>query len=321
MKVIKLSYPITQKLTASPVVLALGFFDGVHLGHQRLIGKAHEIAKQRNLPLMVLTFDRHPKEIYQHDENFKYLDSPDEKRYEMAALDVDYLVIAQFTTGFSHLPPQAFVDNVIVKLQAQIVVAGFDYTYGPKNVANMAHLADFARHRFEIVSLPEQTFNGHKIGSTKIRQALRQGQLEIATQMLGHPYLMSGTIVHGLRNGHRLGFPTMNLKSDIRKVVPKVGVYATKTKFDGQWYPSMTSVGYNVTIGQPSKIYIESHLFGFDQETYGQEMTIAWYHYLRGEIKFDRLEDLKKQMLDDQKQVEAYFAQDVAAQAKDSKKD
>ena len=120
---------------------------------------------------------------------------------------------------------------------------------------------------------------------------------------------MSGTVGHGLRNGHKLGFPTTNLVWDTNKVVPKVGVYATRTKIKGQWYDSMTSVGYNVTINDNKKIFIESNLFGFNEEAYDEDMVIKWYKYTRGEIKFANLNELKMQMKQDEAEIKAYFAQ------------
>ncbi|EEJ73001.1 riboflavin biosynthesis protein RibF [Lactobacillus ultunensis] len=312
MKIVHLTYPVKENILSSKIVLALGFFDGVHLGHQRLVRRAKEIAEQKNLPLVVMTFDRHPKEIYEDKKNFKYLETLEEKADKMTELGVDYLAVMPFTKKFSSIGAQDFVDNVIVKLNADTVVAGFDYTYGPKEIANMEHLPDFAKGRFDIVMMPKQIFEGKKIGSTEIRQAIKDGKMELAYELMGHHYVMSGTIGHGKRNGHKLGFPTANLIWAEHKVIPKIGVYATKTEIDGKWYESMTSVGYNVTIGQPDKIYIESNLFDFNQDVYGKPMKIKWYKYTRGEVKFDSLDELKDQLMKDKTEIKAYFDQEVA---------
>lgn len=312
MKIVHLTYPVKENILSSKIVLALGFFDGVHLGHQRLVRCAKEIAEQKNLPLVVMTFDRHPKEIYEDKKNFKYLETLEEKADKMTELGVDYLAVMPFTKKFSSIGAQDFVDNVIVKLNADTVVAGFDYTYGPKEIANMEHLPDFAKGRFDIVMMPKQIFEGKKIGSTEIRQAIKDGKMELAYELMGHHYIMSGTIGHGKRNGHKLGFPTANLIWAEHKVIPKIGVYATKTEIDGKWYESMTSVGYNVTIGQPDKIYIESNLFDFNQDVYGKPMKIKWYKYTRGEVKFDSLDELKDQLMKDKTEIKAYFDREVA---------
>lgn len=314
-KIIHLTYPVSENTISSKTILALGFFDGVHLGHQRLINKAKKIADQKKLPLVVLTFDRHPKEIYAAKKDFKYLETLDEKADKMAELGVDYLAVMPFTKKFSEIDAQSFVDNVIIKLNADTVVAGFDYTYGPKETANMKNLPKFAKDRFEIVVMPKQIFNGKKIGSTEIRQAIREGKMELAFQLMGHHYVMSGIVGHGKRNGHKLGFPTANLLWASHKVIPKIGVYATKTQVAGKWYESMTSVGYNVTIGQPEQIFIESHIFNFKQDIYDQPIKIKWYKYTRGEIKFSGLEELKKQLEKDQIEIEHYFAQEARSNA------
>lgn len=308
MQVIHLTYPVKKNIIPSSTVLVLGFFDGVHLGHQHLINEAKKIAIKNELPVVVMTFDHHPKEVYAKKHDFEYIDTLEEKAQKMEKLGVDYLVVAPFTKEFSELSGQKFVDDVILRLNAKVVVAGFDYTYGPKNISNMAHLPEFAKGRFDIVKVPKQTFDGRKIGSTEIRNAIKNGNMELAYDLLGHHYLMSGTIGHGLRNGHKIGFPTANLNWKEKKVIPKIGVYATKTKIGNKWYESMTSVGYNVTVTQEKKIYIESHLFDFNREAYGEKMQIKWYHYTRGEEKFANLDELKKQLEKDEAEIKAYFA-------------
>lgn len=309
MKIIHLTYPVKENTISSKTVLALGFFDGVHLGHQRLINKAKEISDQKKLPLIVLTFDRHPKEIYAAKKDFKYLETLYEKADKMAELGVDYLAVMPFTKEFSQVKAQDFVDNVIIKLNADTLVAGFDYTYGAKEIANMKNLPKFSKGRFEIVVIPEQILNGKKIGSTEIRQAIKDGKMDLAYQLMGHHYVMSGTVGHGKRNGHKLGFPTANLVWADHKVVPKIGVYATKTQVNGKWYESMTSVGYNITIGRPEQIFIESHIFDFEQDIYDQPIKIKWYKYTRGEIKFKNLDELKKQLEKDEIEIKKYFDQ------------
>ncbi|WEV70279.1 riboflavin biosynthesis protein RibF [Lactobacillus sp. ESL0785] len=307
MQIIHLTYPVKENVIPSKIVLALGFFDGVHRGHQHLIKLAAKTAQEKRLPLVVMTFDRHPKEVYQKAK-VTYIDSAAEKAYKMEHLGVDYLIIIHFNQGFSQLTPQQFVDQIIVKLNTDTVVAGFDYTYGPREIANMKNFPKFAKGRFQIIDVPKQSYDGQKIGSTEIKQAIEDGKMEFAAQLLGAPYVMSGIVGHGLRNGHKLGFPTANLVWSENKVLPKVGVYATKTKIGGKWYDSMTSVGYNVTINQSKRIFIESNLFGFDQEAYDQKMIIKWYKYTRGEIKFADLAGLKKQMMQDKAEIKAYFA-------------
>ena len=306
MQIIHLSYPVKKNIFPGKIVLALGFFDGVHRGHQQLIKVAKNTANSKGLPLVLMTFDRHPKEVYQN-QVVSYIDTLDEKIYKMRQLGVDYLLVMHFNEQFSKVSAQEFVDNIIVKLNTETVVAGFDYTYGPKNIANMQNLPKFAQNRFELITVPEQTYNGQKIGSTEIKRAIKNGKMDLVKDLLGTSYVMSGYIGHGLRNGHKLGFPTANLVWDENKVIPKVGVYATRTMINGKWYESMTSVGYNVTINSAQKIYIESNLFGFSEEAYDQKIIIKWYKYTRGEIKFANLNQLKEQMKQDKLKITDYF--------------
>lgn len=311
MKVVNLAYPVIKNIINNKLVIALGLFDGVHLGHQHLIKTAKTIAKQKRLPLMVLTFNRHPSEIYANNHNFQYIDSLDEKAEKMRKLGVDYFAILNFTKQFSKISGQEFVDNVLVKLEADTVVAGFDYTYGPKKIANMAYLPKLASGRFEIIKVPKQTFDGKKISSTAIRQAITKGKMEIAYILLGQHYEMSGIIGHGKRNGHKINFPTANLVWNNKKVIPKIGVYATKTEINGRWYEAMTSVGYNVTINDEHNIYIESHIFDFNENVYGQKMKIKWYKYTRSEIKFSSLTALKNKLEQDRTEIKAYFKRNI----------
>lgn len=306
MKVISIKYPIKENSIKGKIVLALGFFDGLHRGHQALIKHAKEIADQKGLPLGVMTFNHHPKEIYQNDKTVVYLNTLKEKEEKLAQLGVDYLFVVDFDKKFSKLKPQEFIDDVLVKLNIDTAVIGFDYTYGPKDVANIENLPKFVKGRFDIVVEPKHMEAGQKVGSTNIRHAIETGKIELADKLLGAPYTTSGIIVKGYRRGHTIGFPTANLKVEGDKVIPAEGVYATRTLIDGKWYDSMTSVGYNDTF-ENKELTIESHLFGFDEEAYGKAMTIAWYKYMRGNEKFAGITELSAQLKKDQENIQKYF--------------
>lgn len=307
MKVITLDYPISAPITTKKVILTLGFFDGVHIGHQKLIKDAKQIAEQKNLPLMVMTFDKHPKEIYNNDHKFVYLETEQEKERKMEKLGVDYLVIIKFTKEFSQLSPQDFVDQVVIKLKADTVVVGFDYTYGPKDIANVENLPKFAKDRFKIVVEPKQAIDKIKVGSTHIRKAIQHGNVGLAAELLGQPYETSGVIVHGFRRGHKIGFPTANLKISGSKVLPAEGVYATRAKVNGKWHDAMTSVGYNETFKTNHGLTIETNIFDFDEEAYGKPLTLAWYKFIRKNKKFSGIEELSHQLDQDKRDIKQYF--------------
>ncbi|WP_279096473.1 riboflavin biosynthesis protein RibF [Lactobacillus taiwanensis] len=307
MKIITLDYPITAPITNEKVVLTLGFFDGVHIGHQKLIKDAKLIAKKKDLPLMVMTFDKHPKEIYKNDHKFVYLETEREKEHKMEKLGVDYLVIIKFTKAFSQLSPQDFVDQVVMKLKADTVVVGFDYTYGPKDIANVENFPKFAKDRFKIVVEPKQAIDKIKVGSTFIRKVIQRGNVELAAALLGQPYETSGIIVHGFRRGHKIGFPTANLEIEGSKVLPAEGVYATRAKINGKWHDAMTSVGYNETFKTNHGLTIETNIFDFDEEAYGKQLTLAWYKFMRKNEKFSGIEDLSRQLDQDKRNIKQYF--------------
>lgn len=309
MKTFSLTYPWNKNITNQEVVLALGFFDGLHLGHQKLIRDAKKIALEKKLPLMVMTFKQHPQVTLSPNKKIKYLSTNSEKEKLLNKLGVDYLIFIEFTPQFSKLTPEEFIEKVILNLNAKVVVAGFDYTYGSdKAVANMENLPKFAAGRFEVKMEPKQSYANEKISSSRIKKAILEGNFDLANKLLGHPYELSGKIVHGFRRGHELGFPTANLGLKVQKTIPKPGVYATRTLIDNKWYNSMTSVGYNDTF-ENKELTIETHLFGFDEEAYGKQMTIAWYKYMRGNIKFAGIPELIAQLKTDQENIQNYFHQ------------
>ncbi|AYE38451.1 bifunctional riboflavin kinase/FAD synthetase [Companilactobacillus zhachilii] len=297
MQIVNVKHPLLeQQRPADDTVLIMGFFDGVHLGHQKVIKTGVELAQKHNLKAVLMTFDRSPRTVYQHEKNFKYLSTMQRKAQLVEQLGVDYLYFVQFSEDFAHLQPQEFVDQYMVGLKAKYVVAGFDYTYGKKDIANMQRLPEYAQRRFETVTVPEQLINGQKIGSSAIKMFISQGHIQTANEFLGYSYQNQGEVIHGLQRGRTLGYPTANLAVDGSQLVPAIGVYATRIKIGKKWYGAMTSVGYNVTFKENTGVTIETNIFDFDEQIYGQHVELEWVRYLRGEVKFDGAEGLIKQL-------------------------
>lgn len=297
MQVIDIQPPVVNK-PQTPQVLALGFFDGVHRGHQAVITQAKQVANAKNLPLAVMTFDVHPAVIYQHKpaDSVKYL-SPRARKIElMATLGVDVLYFVHFTPEFASLDPQSFVDQYLVGLNAAVVVAGFDYTYGKKAIANMQTLPDYAKDRFEIISVPAHLDDGEKISSTRIREALDAGDVDLANRLLGYHYRTTGPVVHGEARGRTLGFPTANIDTPNAERLPGIGVYTVRMQVDGKWVPGMASVGRNVTFGAGRALTLEINLFDFHDDIYGKPAVVEWLHFLRGDVKFDGAQGLIDQL-------------------------
>lgn len=313
MEVIRLHYPLNNnQLPNEPVVLAMGFFDGVHRGHQHVIRRAKREADHRHLSLAVLTYDHAPGIVYQeYSGGYRYLTLTNHKVALMKQLGVDRVYLMSFTSLFASLSPQAFVDDFLMKLHPKVVVAGFDHTYGQDpSIANMHNLPRFSQGRFDVLTVPKlSTKHGHKIGSTAIRHLLNDGQISLANQQLGYYYTTSGLVVHGLARGRRLGFPTANIEWPNHQLIPAVGVYVVQLKIaDGPWIGGMASVGYNITFGKAPHQTLEINLFNFHQMIYGESVQVRWIRKLRGEVKFDGAAELIAQLKQDQVDSEKCLA-------------
>lgn len=310
MQVIKIGEPLDQSLIpADDVVLAMGFFDGVHRGHQAVIKKAKQIADQRNLKLAIMTFDCLPKMFFHQidPKTVRYVTPLDQrlKQFEKQGIEIAY--VAHFDQVMAKLSPQDFVDRYMVGLHAQVVVAGFDYTYGKADIANVETLPQYAQGRFEVVTVKRQAQDREKIGTTQIKQALDDGQIEKANQLLGYRFSFNGEVVHGEARGRELGFPTLNIQPAHDQWIPGIGVYAVRVKVDGTWYQGMCSVSHNETFGD-NPLTIEINLFDFSEMIYGKTVEVEWDRYLRAPVKFESVDQLIDQLKQDRTDTKQYFA-------------
>lgn len=312
MQVIEISEPLDlQRIPDEDVVLAMGFFDGVHRGHQAVIQRAKEITAQRHLKLAIMTFDRFPKIYFRNidPQTVKYV-TPLKQRlklFEQQGIEITY--VARFDEAMAKLTPQYFVDHFMADLHAKVVVAGFDYTYGKPDVANMETLPQFAQGRFDVVTVDRQALNAEKIGTTQIKTALDHGDIQKVNQLLGYRFNFPGKVVHGEARGRELGFPTLNIQPANDQWIPGIGVYAVRVKVDGQWYQGMCSVSHNETFGD-NPMTIEINLFDFSRMVYGQEVEVEWDQYLRAPVKFESVDQLIAQLKQDKIDTQAYFAKD-----------
>ena len=312
MKIIKLNHPYQDHLIEdAPIVLALGFFDGIHKGHQKVIQTAKAMAESHGYKLAVMSFNQHPSVIFQgvSPESIRYL-SPESRKVELLEeLGVDLFYIVNFTKEFASLTPQEFVDQYIVGLHTKIVVAGFDYTYGKRDIANMRILPEYSKNRFTIITIPEQRNSKGKISSTAIRAALSNGNIVEANKLFGYDYEMNGKVVHGFgRGGKKLGYPTANIEVSNDTFLLKNGVYIVEMDVDGTWIPGMASIGFNPTFNDVKKITIEVHLLDFNEDIYDKTVKVKWLYYLRDELKFDSLDALMVQLKEDELMTRKYFS-------------
>ncbi|WEV53982.1 riboflavin biosynthesis protein RibF [Leuconostocaceae bacterium ESL0723] len=309
-ELIKLHYPIQKlNLPARDQVLAMGFFDGLHLGHQAVIAKARAIAQEQNRPLAVLTYSPYPQAVFKKMNGpLRYLTPLDQKVALLSQMGVDRVYCLQLTSQLVALPPQRFVDQVLMALKPAVVVAGFDHLYGPKDLqADMEHLPDYSQGRFDVVTVPEQIHGGHKIGSRYLREALDQGRVDDVNRLLGRSHQTTGIVVHGDARGRLLGFPTVNILTPEQEWLPGIGVYAVEIEISHHWYHGMASIGRNVTFEANRPITVEINILDFDQMVYGEPVRVNWCHWLRGEEKFPDVDSLVKQLREDQAATQAYF--------------
>ncbi|HFH9946280.1 TPA: bifunctional riboflavin kinase/FAD synthetase [Streptococcus suis] len=281
-----------------PTVLVLGYFDGIHLGHKALLERARRVADEKGLSVTVLTFPESPRLAFARfsPELLLHLTSQEDRYRLLETYGVDQLVLTNFTSEFASNSPQQFMDRYIKGLNAQVLVAGFDYHFGNcrADVQDLTRLFD---GQVEIVE--EICLDGEKISSTRIRQAIQSGQVDLANRLLGYTFMTEGIVVHGDARGRTIGYPTANLAPFDRVHLPSEGVYVADVEVDGRRYRAMTSVGKNVTF-DGTEMRIEAHIFGFDRFIYGEKIRIFWLEKIRDMVKFDGIDSLMEQMKRDE---------------------
>ena len=288
------------KLLSNSVV-TIGTFDGVHIGHKKIINRLVNIAKQEGLQAVVLTFFPHPRMVVQSDTKIKMLNTIDEKNKLLKQQGIDHLVIKKFTKDFSRLSAQEYVRKVLVEtLHVKHIIIGYDHHFGRNRTANIHDLKAFGEiYDFKVTEILAQEIDEVTISSTKIRQALNSGDVKTANTFLGYNFMISGTVVKGKGIGKTLNFPTANIRiSESYKLIPKHGVYVVKTRILNTTVFGMMNIGVNPTVNGKLRS-IEIHFFDFSQDIYGVYLEIEILKRLREEQKFDSLAELEKQLLKD----------------------
>lgn len=287
-------------------VLVLGYFDGLHKGHQTLFKQAQRIAAEQGLKIAVLTFPESPKLAFvrYQPELMLYLNHPEERAAHLENLGVDYLYLIDFTSHFSKNTAQEFFDKYVSALKAKAVVAGFDYHFG-SDKRKADELADYFDGQVLIISSVNQ--DDEKISSTRIRQAVQSGDVSKAHQLLGYPLSTRGIVVHGNARGRTIGYPTANLAPLDRVILPADGVYIVEVEHNGKLYRGMASVGKNVTF-EGDELRFEVNIFGFSEEIYGDTIRIIWLDKIREMVKFDGIDTLVAQLQSDEQVAKSWTA-------------
>ncbi len=295
------------------VVLTIGSFDGVHKGHQKILNSLIDAAKQTGGQSVVLTFDPHPRQILarQNEAPMQLINSPDEKIKLLEKLGIDHLVIIPFTIEFSQLSPIEYIEDFIIKyFNPVMLVIGYDHHFGKNRSGNFETLLEYVNQNnaFQLKEIPAQDIAEVTVSSTKIRNAILQGEIEHANNLLGYTFSFEGTVVNGEKIGTALGFPTANISPTFKdKILPGLGIYTTKVLIEDKSYISMMYIGLRPTVNSTIDPVIEVNIFDFDQIIYGKELQISIFSKIRGEEKFNNLEDLKIQLLKDKELALKYF--------------
>ena len=289
-------------------VVTIGTFDGVHIGHRKIIERLVKKARENDLESVVLTFFPHPRMVLQKESNIKLLNTLKEKSEILKALDVDQLVVKAFTPEFSRLSALEFVRDLLVNtLKTKYLIIGYDHRFGRNRAANIDDLKEFGEtYGFEVLEISAQEINDVAVSSTKIRHALRDGDVDIANAYLGYAYMLNGTVVHGRGLGKELSFPTANLQvSEAFKLIPKNGVYVVSSEIDGNTCFGMMNIGTNPTVNSGREQRVEVHFFDLDTDLYGKNLEIRLLKRIRDEKKFESIEALRQQLEHDRIEIKS----------------
>lgn len=293
-------------------VATIGFFDGVHLGHRYIISKVVEMARRKGLASTVVTFERHPREVLHSDWCPQLLTTIDEKAELLSQTDIDYLVVLQFDEAMASLSAQDFMHDILQqRLGVKVLVTGYDNRFGHNRTEGFDDYVRYGREMgMAVVQGDPIEVSSIRVSSSKVRRLLAEGLVEQAAECLGRPYMLSGRVVCGEHIGREMGFPTANLQlADSGKLIPASGVYAVKVKLEGstELYHGMMNIGSRPTFGGQHQT-LETHIFHFDGNIYGQQMTVLFVSRLRSEQRFDSREALMSQLESDLHQAEAVLA-------------
>ena len=304
---------LTEKMPIKNAVVTIGTFDGVHIGHQEILKTLIAEAEKCEGESVLLTFYPHPRMVlFPEQTDLQLLQTQTEKLEKLASIGLQNVVIYPFSKEFADLSAERFVEEILIKgLQAKMVIIGYDHQFGHNREGNLAFLKQYAeKGLFELMEIPAEQIDEANISSSKIRKAILGGEISTANAFLGSPFELSGTIVKGLQNGRKIGFPTANIRiDDQQKIIPATGVYAVEMNVAGTSCRGMMNVGWRPTIEEEKlERKIEVHLFDFQKEIYDEACQIRVLQFVRAEHKFPNLEALKVQIQRDEETVRAYFS-------------
>lgn len=307
--ILRIFNSINDFTTAKKTIVTLGTFDGVHIGHKAILDTICKAAQQENLESVILTFFPHPRLIVSNNYDIKLLNTMDEKSVLLEKIGIQNFIIHPFDKTFSELSPREFVTQVLIeKLNIHKIIIGHDHKFGKDRAADFKDLINFGKEfGFEVEEISAQQINEVSVSSTKIRNSLLEGNISLANEYLGYPYLFSGNVIKGNQLGRTIGFPTANIEiPEDYKLIPKNGVYIVTANVNNQVVFGMMNVGVKPTLGE-NKLSIEVHLLNFEKDIYNQKIQVHILERLRDEQKFESFDALKAQIELDKQSTIHYF--------------
>jgi riboflavin kinase/FMN adenylyltransferase len=307
---LKIIRSITAFNSSEKTIVTIGTFDGIHIGHQKILKDLIKTAKKEGKKSVLLTFFPHPRMVLQKDNKILLLNTIEEKSGLLEKMGLDYLIIHPFSKEFSRLTALDFVRDILVnKLNTSRLIIGYDHHFGKNREGNIHQLKEYSLlYDFKVEEIPAQDIDDVSVSSTKIRTALKEGNLKTANNYLGYHYMINGTVVSGKKLGGTIGFPTANLEiKEPYKLIPKTGVYIIKTHINTVLYTGIMNIGFNPTVLGKHQT-IEAHLFDFNEDLYGKEIMIEFIYFLREEHKFKSVKELVVQLNIDKENAISYLS-------------
>ena len=308
-KKVKVFNSIAAFQSTRKTVVTIGTFDGVHIGHRKILARVLRSASELGCESVVLTFFPHPRMVLQGADGIKLLNTMAEKELLLQQAGLENLIIHPFDKDFANLSAREFVEDILVKkLNVQKIIIGHDHRFGKNRDAGIEDLMLFGEEfGFDVEQIPVQEIDDVAVSSTKIRHALTDGKMDLANDYLGYPYFLSGTVVKGRQLGRTIGFPTANLHiEEPYKLIPKNGVYVAQSIIDGQLVNGMLSIGTNPTVGGTA-LSVEIYYLDFDADLYGKNLLISILHFIRDEEKYDSIDLLKTAIENDRAATLAFL--------------
>lgn len=302
----KIYHHIDEFTAIKNAVVTIGTFDGVHIGHRKIITGLKELAATSGGETVILTFFPHPRMIlHPEDEGLKLINTINEKAELLEQLGIDHLIITPFSRDFSNQSAEDYIRDILVnKIGTRKIVIGYDHRFGKDRQGNLADLLRLGPvYGFDVEEIPEQDIDDIAVSSTRIRNALLNNDIEHANSFLGYPFFITGKVMRGDQIGRKIGYPTANiLIEEHYKLIPADGIFAVKVKLKDREYKGMAYIGQRPTINGITR-NIEVNIFDFNTEIYGEQLRMEFYHYVRGDIKFASLDELTAQLAKDQEAV------------------